>query len=252
MKIGIVGYGHVGSAMHHLFNDAIIYDKYKELGSKTEINKCDVAFICVPTPMNKDGSCDTSIVEEVIQWCTCKCLILRSTVRVGFTREMCEKYKKEIVFQPEYYGETVAHPFANLSDRNWLTFGGTKEGINWAIKAYQKVINSNIRIYQCSSDEAEMAKYMTNSFLAMKVIYCNEMYDLCQKLGLNYNNIRELWVADPRIGSSHTFVFEENRGFGGSCFPKDTAALIYSGKENNSNLTLLETAVEKNKEYKKC
>ena len=93
---------------------------------------------------------------------------------------------------------------------------------------------------------------MTNSFLAMKVIYCNEMYDLCQKLGLNYNNIRELWVADPRIGSSHTFVFEENRGFGGSCFPKDTAALIYSGKENNSNLTLLETAVEKNKEYKKC
>ncbi len=201
--------------------------------------------------MAEDGSCNTSIVEDVISRCRCKCIILRSTVRVGFTREMAEKYHKTIVFQPEYYGETVAHPFANLSDRNWLTFGGTKEGIALAIKAYQTVITSNVRIYQCTSDEAEMAKYMENTFLATKVIFCNEMYDLCQKLNIDYNVVREIWTADPRIGTSHTFVYDENRGFGGSCLPKDTSSLYNQGIENGLDMTLTKSVIEKNKYYKK-
>lgn len=251
MSVGIIGFGHVGTAMKNLFKDAIVYDKYKSIGSIEEINKCDAVFVCVPTPMNKDGSCDTSIVEEVISQCDCKLIILRSTVRVGFTSEMAKKYNKEIVFQPEYYGETVAHPFANLSDRSWLTFGGTKRGINLAINTYKTVINSNVRIYQCTSEEAEMAKYMTNSFLATKVIFCNEMYDLCRKLGVDYNNVREAWIADPRIGSSHTFVYEDNRGFGGSCFPKDTKALLKQGENIGSDMTLLKAAIEKNDEYHK-
>ena len=251
MKIGIIGCGHVGGAMHELFKDAIVYDKYKGIGSQEAINECEVAFICVPTPMAADGSCDTSIVEEVIEWCRCKCLILRSTVRVGFTKEMSEKYNKEIVFQPEYYGETVAHPYANLSDRSWLTFGGSAEGIDMAIAAYQTVINSNVRIYQCSSDEAEMAKYMENSFLATKVIFCNEMYDLCKKMGLNYNVIRELWTADPRTGTSHTFVYENNRGFGGGCLPKDISSLRDQGKKFGSDTTLLDAVINKNEDYHK-
>lgn len=251
MSVGIIGFGHVGTAMKNLFKDAIVYDKYKSIGSIEEINKCDAVFVCVPTPMNKDGSCDTSIVEEVISQCDCKLIILRSTVRVGFTSEMAKKYNKEIVFQPEYYGETVAHPFANLSDRSWLTFGGTKRGINLAINTYKTVINSNVRIYQCTSEEAEMAKYMTNSFLATKVIFCNEMYDLCRKLGVDYNNVREAWIADPRIGSSHTFVYEDNRGFGGSCFPKDTKALLKQGENIGSDMTLLKAVIEKNDEYHK-
>lgn len=250
MKIGIIGYGHVGGAMCELFKNAVVYDKHKGIGTEKEINECDVAFVCVPTPMAKDGSCDTSVVEEVISWCTCKCIILRSTVRIGFTREMRKKYNKEIVFQPEYYGETVAHPYANLSDRKWLTFGGTPNGIDTAIKAYQTVINSNVKIYQCSSDEAEMAKYMENAFLATKVIFCNEMYDLCKKLDLNYNIVRELWTADPRTGTSHTFIYEDNRGFGGSCFPKDTSALVRQGLAVNCDMTMLEAVIAKNTKYK--
>ena len=250
MKIGIIGCGHVGGAMHELFKDAIVYDKLKGIGSKQEINQCDLAFVCVPTPMSKDGSCDTSMVEEVISWCECKCLVLRSTVRVGFTAEMRKKYNKEIVFQPEYYGETVDHPFANLSIREWLTFGGTKSGINLAIKAYQTVVNSNIRIYQCTSEEAEMAKYMENAFLAMKVTFCNEMFDLCQKIGVDYNSVREIWTADKRIGTSHTFVFENNRGFGGSCFPKDIASLAFQGEQAGSDVSLLKAVIEKNKQYR--
>ncbi len=246
MKIGIIGYGHVGTAMGNLFKDAVIYDKYKGLGSQNEINECDVAFICVPTPMASNGSCDTSIVEEVIAWCQCKCLVLRSTVRVGFTKEMAEKYNKEIVFQPEYYGETVAHPFANLSDRNWLTFGGTKAGINLAIKAYQTVMNANVSIFQCSSDEAEMAKYMENAFFATKVVFCNEMYDFCKRMNIDYNIVREIWTADPRIGKYHTFVYEDDRGYGGRCLPKDISSLQSQGIKNGVDMTLTTAVIEKN------
>lgn len=255
IQIGIVGYGHVGKAMHNLFKNANIYDKkIEKLSSQEHINKinqCDAVFICVPTPQNEDGSCDTSIVEEVISWCTSKLIILRSTVRVGFTREMREKFKKEIVFQPEYYGETVAHPFTDLNTRNWLSFGGTRKGINLAIDVYKTVINSDVRIYQASSDEVEKAKYMENAYLATKVTFCNEMFDICKKLNLDYNVIREIWIADPRIGSSHTFVYDDKRGWGGSCLPKDISSLIHQAKENKVDVTFLEEMVNKNNKYQK-
>lgn len=251
MKIGIIGFGHVGTAMHELFKDACVYDGPKGIGTKEEINECDVAFICVPTPMADDGSCDTTIVEDVISWCKAKVLVLRSTIRVGFTDEMIEKYHKEIVFQPEYYGETVAHPFANLSDRKWLTFGGSKRGIDMAIKAYQTVINADVTIYQSTSREAEMAKYMENAFFATKVTFCNEMFDLCKKLGIDYNMVRELWTADPRIGKYHTFVYENNRGYGGSCLPKDISSLRQQGLENGIDMTLTNAVIEKNAIIKK-
>ena len=246
MKIGIIGYGHVGKAMHALFKKAVIYDKYLGVGTPEEINSCDATFVCVPTPQSKDGHCDTSAVEEVIQWVQSKVIILRSTVYVGFTDEMCKKYNKEIVFQPEYYGETVAHPFADLNNRQWLVFGGRKKGIDLAIRTYQQVINSNIRIYQCDAKDAEMAKYMENAFLAMKVIFCNEMFDIAKALGANYNQVREIWTADPRVGTSHTFVYEDKRGFGGSCLPKDIASIIAQSEDKNQDCTLLKSVVKKN------
>jgi UDPglucose 6-dehydrogenase len=251
MQIGIVGYGHVGKAMHALFKDAVIYDIGLNIGSKAEINTCDVAFVCVPTPKREDGACDTRIVEEVISWLNVKAIVLRSTVYVGFTDEMAKKYGKKIVFQPEYYGETVAHPFADLNARQWLSFGGEPDAIRWAIKAYQTVVNSNVRIYQADAKSVEMAKYMENAFFATKVTFCNEMYDIAKKLGANYDLAREIWIADPRIGSSHTFVYEDARGYGGSCLPKDVASIIYQAEENGVDVTLLKGVVQKNKKLQK-
>lgn len=250
MKIGIVGYGHVGKAMHKLFKDAVVYDKILEIGNTEEINTCDAVFVCVPTPSKEDGSCDTTIVEEVLSWINVKVIILRSTVYIGFTDKMREKFGKEIVFQPEYYGETVGHPFSNLTDRNWLSFGGSPKGIDLAIQAYKTVVNSNVRIYQNDAKTTEMAKYMENAYLATKVIFCNEMYDIAEKLGVNYNQAREVWLADPRIGSSHTFVYVDNRGYGGSCLPKDIASLINQADSNSADATLLKSVVIKNKMYK--
>ena len=251
MKIGIVGYGHVGQAMHGLFKDAVIYDKFKGIGTTEEINGCDTVFVCVPTPQADDGHCDTSIVEEVLGWISAPLIILRSTVYVGFTDKMMDKYKKEIVFQPEYYGETVAHPFADLNDRSWLSFGGTKNGIDLAIRTYQTVVNSNVRIYQADAKSVEMAKYMENAYLATKVIFCNEMYDIARALGADYNLAREVWIADPRIGSSHTFVYRDNRGYGGSCLPKDISSIVTQAKDSGIDTTLLSGVIEKNSQYKK-
>lgn len=251
MKTGIVGYGHVGKAMHTMFKDAIIYDKFANLGTREEINSCDAVFVCVPTPQMQDGHCDTSAVEDVIQWVESKIIILRSTVYVGFTDEMCKKYNKEIVFQPEYYGETVAHPFANLNERKWLAFGGTKRGIDLAIKVYQEVINSNVRIFQSDAKDVEMAKYMENAFLAMKVTFCNEMYDIAKSLGADYNRAREIWTADPRIGTSHSFVYEDKRGYGGSCLPKDMSSIVAQAKDKKIDCTLLESVIRKNFLYQK-
>jgi UDPglucose 6-dehydrogenase len=251
MKIGIVGYGHVGKAMKELFKDAVVYDKFLQMGSMHAINGCYGVFVCVPTPMmKKDGSCDTSAVEEVINACTAKVIILRSTVRIGFTREMAQKTGKNIVFQPEYYGETVAHPFANLSDRTWLSFGGTREAIDLAIDVYKTVINADVRIYQAPSDEVEMAKYMENAFLATKVIFCNEMYDICQKLGIDYNQVREIWTADPRIGASHTLVYKDDRGYGGSCLPKDILSLEQQAKSSGVDTSLISSVISKNTTYR--
>lgn len=249
MKIGIVGHGHVGQAMHQLFRDAIVYDKVKQIGSREEVNACDAVFVCVPTPQRSNGSCDTSIVEEVIAWLQVPVIILRSTVYVGFTDEMMKKYGKEIVFQPEYYGETVAHPFADLGDRSWLSFGGTIRGIGLAIRAYQTVINSNVKIYQADAKTVEMAKYMENAYLATKVIFCNEMYDIAEALGANYNLAREIWTADPRIGTSHTFVYEDNRGYGGSCLPKDTSSILFQAKKAGVDASVLNAVKEKNEKY---
>lgn len=225
MKVGIVGLGHVGRAMTELFPHAAVYDIHPSVGSREEINLCDIAFVCVPTPAAEDGSCDTSIVEDVLQWLTAPIIVLRSTVPIGFTDKMRIRLQKRILFQPEYYGETPGHPFADLRQRAWVTLGGPREDCDIVAKLYTQCYPLLPTFYFVSAREAELAKYMTNAFLAAKVVFCNTMYDLAQATGTDYEAARSAWLADPRIGDSHTLVYPHDRGYGGSCFPKDVEAL---------------------------
>lgn len=109
---------------------------------------------------------------------------------------------------------------------------------------YQSIFTSELIINIVTPGEAEMAKYMENTFFATKVTFCNQFYDLCLAMDVDYNKVRETWLLDPRIGRSHTFVYPDNRGYGGSCLPKDTAAIIYQGDEFYTDMSLLK-AVEK-------
>lgn len=249
-KIGIVGYGHVGGIMKELFTDAIIYDEPKGIGSIKEINECDFAFVCVPTPMAEDGHCDTSIVDNVLEWLSPKkVIIIRSTVPVGYTYKKGYLLHKRIVFQPEYYGETVAHPFADPHNRQWVTLGGSIGNTAMVAELYQTVFTSELIINQVDSNTAELAKYMENSFYSTKVTFCNQFYDLAVALGVDYNKLRETWLLDPRISRSHTFVYPDNRGYGGSCLPKDTAAIVYQADKIGVDMSVLKAVEETNKRY---
>ncbi|BBI31345.1 Rossmann-fold NAD(P)-binding domain-containing protein [Cohnella abietis] len=249
MKIGIIGFGHVGKAMFKLFPEAAIYDEPLELGSRSDMSEVDAAFVCVPTPEASDGSCDTSLVEEVIDWLEAKVIIIRSTVSVGFTERLVAATGKRIVFQPEYYGETAAHPFAELASRSWLTFGGATQDVKLAVKAYQSICNAEVKFVLTDARTAELAKYMENCYLALKVTFCNEFYNIAEAFNVDYNELREVWLEDPRIGRSHTFVYEDNRGFSGKCLPKDLNAMIHQSENQGLDVGLLRSVRERNKGF---
>ena len=249
MKIAIIGNGYVGAAMEKLFPDAVIYDEPKGIGSKKDVNACDIAFVCVPTPEGESGECDTHIVEEVIDWLETEVIVIRSTVPVGFTDSMIKKYKKSIVFQPEYCGETVGHPYVDLSQRKWITLGGSDPAAEKVVNAYHQVCSSDVIINIVDSKTAELAKYMENCFLATKVIFCNEFYDLAEKMGVSYTKLRETWLMDERMGRSHTFVYPDARGYAGKCLPKDVDALLVQAENQGVDMNVLRSVKSKNSEY---
>jgi UDPglucose 6-dehydrogenase len=231
-KVGVVGMGAVGTAIAAMFKDCAAYDEPKALGSRPEINACDVAFVCVPTPSTGDGGCDTSIVDEVVSWIETPTIIIRSTVSVGTCRRLAEKHKKEIVFQPEYGpAETPDHPFNDLRNIRWIILGGPSNATARALRVWRSVYSSDVVVRRTTWEAAELCKYMENAYLAMKVTFCNEFFELASRLDVDYDELRELWLMDPRMGRSHTWVFPESRGFGGKCLPKDLSAVIKIAEE---------------------
>ena len=229
MKIGIIGFGWVGKGQYKLFPDAIVYDKYNpftpegqtEPTTIADINKCDVAFVCVPTPLKK-GELDCSIVEEAIKACNCPLIVIRYTVMPGTTDRLSKKYKKHLVFQPEYLGETVGHPLFDPRGHNFLVLGGDKKDLRKVIEVYQMAYNANVRIRQISAYEAEIVKMSANRAVAFKVAQAQELFDACTAAGVDYYTIRDIvYGDDPRFNLWFTFIYPDARGFNSKCIPKD-------------------------------
>lgn len=253
-KVGVVGGGVVGGAMQKLCGpETVIYDPYhpEYKNNKGQINACDVVFVAVPTPMADDGHCDTSIVEEVISWIEAPLIIIRSTVSPGTTDRLREKYNKHIVFQPEYLGETVAHVFGSMAEREFIVLGGTPEDVARAADFYQNYYNSYVHMYFGDAITAEVCKYMENAFYAIKVTFCNEFYDVAKAHGVDYHKLRELWLADTRISRDHTFVYPENRGFSGKCLPKDCNAIVYSSRQQGYEPEFMAACLRINDKFQK-
>ncbi len=244
-KVGIVGYGYVGKAMARFFAnhyDVCVYDPAYSVEAhddglsgatfveKEEINKCDFGIICVPTPKGKTGECDTSLVEDIVSWIKTPLILIKSTVSVGTTKLLKKKTGKRIVFSPEYCGESsywTPYDFhTDVKETPFFTFGGDPEDTSRFVDLYMPVVGPTKQYRQTSSDAAEMAKYMENIFYASKIVFCYEMNEICSAMNIDYNEVRELWLLDPRINPMHTAVFFENNApFGGKCLPKDTNAL---------------------------
>ena len=255
-KIGIVGCGHVGKAMAQFFESHYHVIKYdptlKDSATKKEINKCDFSFVCVPTPRDKDGSCDTSIVEETIKWLSTKTIVIKSTISVGTTDYLVQKYNKDIIFSPEHIGEsTYWTPYkfhSDMVETPFFIFGGDKKICSRVVDLFLPVTGPCKKYTITDSKSAEMSKYIRNVFYATKVAFCNEMYDICEQTKVDWNVVRELWLLDPRLHEMHTAVFKDNRGFGGKCFPKDISALLAIA-ENNA--PLLRGVIDSNDKVRK-
>ncbi len=246
-KVGVVGGGVVGGATQRLCGpDTVIYDPYhpEYKNNKDAINTCDVVFVSVPTPMAEDGHCDTSIVEEVVGWIEAGLIIIRSTVAPGTTDRLREQTGKHIIFQPEYLGETVAHIFGSMAEREFVVLGGTPEDVSKAADFYKHYYNSYVRMYFSDAKTAEVCKYMENAFYAVKVTFVNEWYDIAKAHGVDFNELRELWLADTRISRDHTFVYPENRGFSGKCLPKDCNAIVYSSRQRDYEPRFMDACLE--------
>lgn len=244
MSVAIVGMGAVGKALLQLFPDAVEYDEPKCIGTREAVNACRYAFVCVPTPRGPDGACDTRIVEDVVDWIEADYIVIRSTVAPGTTRRLAERTGKHIVFQPEYGpAETPDHPFNNLRNIRWVILGGEREARHGVIELYQRVFNASITIHQTTPETAELCKYMENSFLALKVIFCNEFFDIAKSFEVDYHELRELWLLDPRIEPTHSFVFPDSRGFAGGCLPKDIDAIVEATRGRTGMAPMLMSTV---------
>jgi UDPglucose 6-dehydrogenase len=246
-KVKIYGYGWVGKAMKTLFPEALVWDPL--LGFKDR-EIADVAFVCVPTPVMGESRLDTSIVEEVVAKAKEKLIVIRSTVNPGTCDYLYGKYNKRIVMQPEYLGETPNHPMTDQKARPFLILGGDKEDVQELIELYQSIYNANISIRQVTRNEAEIIKLTENRAIAFKVAQCQELYDACQKAGVNYYTIRDaVYGDDPRFNLWWTFVFPEKRGFNSKCIPKDVYAWCEWAEYFGYNPKITRGILDKNKEW---
>jgi len=265
-KIAICGStGWVGKSMLKLFPDACQYTT--KIGSQQEVNKCDVAFICIPTPMIKnhtieykndlkgttisnEGKLDTSMIEDIMKWISCPLIVMRSTVNPGDCDKWQIKYSKKIVFIPEYLGETPNHPLLDPKSHNFLIIGGEPDYRQEVIDLLMSVYNANTKIRETTLLEAEVIKLTENRAIAFKVMQMHELHDVCVKAGLNYNTIRmAVYNDDPRFNLWFTAIYEQ-KGFNNSkCLKKDVPAWVAFAESVGYDPKLTRALVTRSNEY---
>ena len=263
MKIGIIGQGFVGNAIFQKFKNYFDVYTYDLISTKSNsslnglIEKSDIIFTCLPTPMNKDGSCDVSVVENILKLINSnskrsnKIVVNKSTVPPGTTELFYNNFKNlQIVFNPEFLTERNA--VEDFENQNRIIIGGPRPATT-KVKQIYSVVFPSIKIIKTGSKHAEMVKYFTNCFLAMKVSFANEMYELCSKLNLDFDKVIEYTLFDPRIGNSHLNVPgpDGDFGFGGHCFPKDLSAIIKLTEEIGSTNNILNSIIKTNDKVRK-
>lgn len=245
-KVGVIGNGFVGESQAFAFSpttDLRIYDidPLKSTHTKEEIDQCDFIFVCVPTPMRKDGSQDLSYVEKVFDEATQGPIyIIKSTVLPGTTTKLMKMYPDlEIIFCPEFLTERTAK--LDMLTQARIIIGGEKGDTKKVRELFEQRF-MNRHIIETDSTTAELTKYMNNTFFATKVSIMNEFKLLADAIGANWEDALYGFAADSRIGDSHLHVPgpDGRLGYGGTCFPKDVNALLTFAKEHNISLNSIE------------
>ncbi len=259
-KIGLMGFGFINSALAHGFSlhaDIKIYDKYNDFYDTLEytVQDSDYIFIGVPTPMKEDGTQDLSNIHDAVSDVARvaderKIIIIRSTVLPGTTRACAEKYPEhDFLFIPEFLTERSAKlDFINASR---IVIGGDEIPVT-RTKALYRTRFKHTPIFETTWEGAETLKYMANCFFAIKISFLNEMYDIAEHIGVPYEDLEKMFLADCRIGNSHTDVpgHDGYRGYGGKCFKKDVSAFFNWAKDNGLSAKMCEAADEVNEKVR--
>lgn len=264
-SIGVVGNGFVGGAIIHAFSNdwqIKIYDKNinKRTHDLKETIDQDIIFLCLPTPMTdvEGGECNLSILEEAVDNISSinkrkdNIYVIKSTVPIGTTEKLQNKHKNlNIVHSPEFLTARSARLDFITSPRHIIGIPNINNNVkkyDWLNELYNKRFTGSL-IINMDSNESEFVKYACNCFFATKVMYFNEIKLLADKLGLNWETIMDGIMSDNRIAKSHTSVpgHDGDRGFGGTCFPKDINALIRTMEEHNIDPMVLKSVWEQNK-----
>jgi len=246
--IAIIGMGYVGTQHLKLFPDAIQIDPPRGLGNYGQTRECELSIVCVPTPMREDGSCDTSIVEEVVPRLQSDLVLIRSTVTPG----TCDKLPDNVVFSPEYLGESTYYTPPqypqpdNPLQHGYMILGGDEDDCSRIADIFMPVLGPCTRFRFVTRKEAEIIKYAENSFFALKVTFANQLRQICEAAGVNYHRVREGWIDDPRVGPMHSAAFAQKPGFDGKCLPKDTAAVAAYCRTIGIDPLLLDAALRQN------
>jgi len=283
-KIGIIGQGFVGNAIYQSMKNAfevITYDLKSGLringrfisplvyGSKNGNDNISLAyqyiadnvdgpvFICLPTPMGINGQCDTAILEDaIVRLNECKLssiftLIIKSTIPPGTTEEFSKKYPNiNFCFNPEFLtARTAVEDFAN---QTYTIIGADNLFSGDIVEDMYYGWNPKLDIIHTSTKIAEMVKYVRNCFYAVKLSYANEIYQICQKIGIDYNKVIKYTKLSPWAGEQHWSVPgpDGKVGWGNFCFPKDLNALMFFAKQIGINPLTMTGAWKKNLELR--
>ena len=259
MIVGVVGQGFVGSAIREglkNFYEVLTYDLDETKCNSTHEELCreaDIIFVCLPTPMRVSGECDTRLLETAVKKLDKDCkeantspiLVLKSTIPPGTTDKIDSLVSLDVCFSPEFL--TEANSFEDFKNQTRIIIGGPRPATGKIKQMFRKAF-PEIPIIKTGSNTAEMVKYFTNCFLATKVIFANEMYDICKAHGIDFDKVTEYALYDKRIGKSHLMVPgpDGDRGFGGHCFPKDLEAMVYFAEELDIDPSLMKEVLDKN------
>ena len=254
--VGVIGNGFVGESQAFAFSPTCeikIFDKnpLKSINSLKEVLESDFIFVCVPTPMKKNGAQDFSFIENVFENAKKGPIyIIKSTVLPGSTKKLQDKFNElDIVFSPEFLTERTAK--LDMLTQTRIIFGGASILTKKCEELFSQRFMNRTFIHT-DSITAEYIKYMNNNFFAAKVSIMNEFYRLGKIIGVDWETAQHGFAADQRIGDSHLHVPgpDGKFGFGGTCFPKDINALIEFARDNGTRMNTLEAAWKTNLEVR--
>lgn len=253
MKIGIIGVGSVGGAIAAVLREKpevelVLVDVDSQRGADhpSKLMDCDCVYICVPTPSCRNGECDYRQLQGALLLLNYYggLIISKSTAPPDVYRELHEEWPN-LIYSPEFLTEARAEN--DYRTTRHIILGGSEEYLDMGERIVGVGLKNLESVHRCTIEEAALAKYAVNTFLATKVIFMNELHQLAQSTGCDWSRVRDLLTLDQRIGDSHTVVpGADGPGFAGKCFPKDAEAILSYARSIGVDLSVLRAAVEKN------